>query len=543
MAVPSPIGASVSAPAEAITLGASLQAMPRIVPASFTMAAPSGLKSTGAVSDSISLAWNTVAGAPKYRVQYSANADMSYSNYARFDSTSGTVGGLKANTRYYFKVRVISIDGANLGPYSSAIAVQSAATQLAVPTGLIPVGQTASSILLSWNAVSGAPGYRIQASTKADMSGANYYRFTGTTADIRSLQPDTIYYFKVRVIGADGTNLSAYSSAAQTRTRAQSTSLPAIVNPLTVASFNIKCANCYSAIPNELPWTGRRDAIVASTVKQRPDVVGFQEASQGWLANEPRPGGLTQFEDLKERLVAAGVSYEVTNAHRNNCVKSTTPTSCVYQDQGASKGTKIFYNKATVDLVRQGSVKLPSLAGSDNERYFAWAVLTQKSTGKSFFFGDTQLEPNPADGYYDLRKQQATAITAAIKANNPQNLPVVAVGDFNSHKWTNPSNAPYDVMLGAGLVDPLGNTYKADLPSGQATVENRIRTNFDSYNGFLTQAKARNDFGNGTYLDYIFTSKMRVGEWETVVHVDANRNFIGVIPSDHNMIRATVGLP
>ncbi|WP_208740100.1 endonuclease/exonuclease/phosphatase family protein, partial [Arthrobacter agilis] len=142
-----------------------------------------------------------------------------------------------------------------------------------------------------------------------------------------------------------------------------------------------------------------------------------------------------------------------------------------------------------------------------------------------------------------FRKQQATAITAAIRSNNPQNLPVIAVGDFNSHKWTNPSNAPYDVMVGAGLIDPLGNTYKADLPSGQATVEKRIRTNFDSYNGFLSKANARNDFGNGTYIDYIFTSKMRVSEWETVANVDSNRNFIGVIPSDHNMIRATVGLP
>ncbi|AUZ88489.1 hypothetical protein CVO76_13200, partial [Arthrobacter agilis] len=361
--------------------------LPVTVNAALAMPAPTGLKSTGAVSDSISLAWNPVAGAPKYRVQYSANADMSASNFARFDSSSGTIGSLKANTRYYFKVRVISLDGTNLGPYSSAIAAQSATTQLAVPTGLTSGSQTSSSIALSWNSVAGAPGYRIQASTKADMSGANYYRFTGTTAEVRGLQPDTTYYFKIRVITADGTSLSGYSSAAQARTRSLTTTLPPLVSPLKVASFNIKCANCYSAIPNELPWTGRRDAVVATTIKQRPDVIGFQEASQGWLANESRPGGLTQFEDLKERLVGAGVPYELTNPHRNNCVKSTTPTNCVHQDQGASKGTKIFYNSTTVSLVRQGAVKLPSLVGSDNERYFAWAVLTQKSTGKSFFFG------------------------------------------------------------------------------------------------------------------------------------------------------------
>ena len=48
---------------------------------------------------------------------------------------------------------------------------------------------------------------------------------------------------------------------------------------------------------------------------------------------------------------------------------------------------------------------------------------------------------------------------------------------------------------------------------------------------------------NGSNLDYILTSRMRVSEWETVAAMDANGSFIGRIPSDHNLIRATVYLP
>ena len=67
--------------------------------------------------------------------------------------------------------------------------------------------------------------------------------------------------------------------------------------------------------------------------------------------------------------------------------------------------------------------------------------------------------------------------------------------------------------------------------------------NYDSFNAFKRHANARNAWGNGTYLDYIFTSKMRVVEWRTVVNVDSSGNFIGTIPSDHNMVKATVQLP
>ena len=224
-------------------------------------------------------------------------------------------------------------------------------------------------------------------------------------------------------------------------------------------------------------------------------------------------------------------------------MNDASPTNCVYADNGASQGTKIFFNPDTTELVREGSVKLPVLGASDNQRYLTWAVLKQKSTGKSFFFGDTQLDSSKAAGYYDLRQRQTEAIVSGIARMNTNNLPVIMVGDFNSHKWTQPSNAPYDVMANAGFVDPLGNTYQNDAPSAAATAEQRVRTNYDSFNGFERKAKARNTTGNGTYLDYIFTSTMRVAKWETVINIDASGDFVGTIPSDHNMINAVVQLP
>ena len=417
----------------------------------------------------------------------------------------------------------------------------SAAT--ATPSGLKSPAQTSTSVFISWNAVSGAPRYRVQYATKADFSDSTYNRFTTTSTELRGLKSNTTYYVRVRVISADGTtNLSPYSAAVTTKTKTVPV-FAAVVNPLSVASYNVKCANCFSGVANELTWAGRRSAVVANIKSQMPDVIGIQEASQGWLKDDPRPGGVSQFEDLKERLQAAGANYQLANSKRNNCVKDTTPTACVYAYKGASQGTKLFYNATKVSLVTQGSLALPEIKATDNPRYWAWGIFVQKSTNKKFFVGDAHLEPASGTAYQSLRTKQTQAITAEIKKRNPSNFPVLLTGDLNSHKWTVPTNAPYDVLTAAGYIDPLGNTYASDLPSGKATAEKTVGANYDSFNAFKRHANARNAWGNGTYLDYIFTSKMRVVEWRTVVNVDSSGNFIGTIPSDHNMVKATVQLP
>ncbi|SFT65643.1 Fibronectin type III domain-containing protein [Arthrobacter sp. ov118] len=504
-------------------------------------APPAGLRAVGQTGESVSLSWGAVAGTAEYRVMVSANADMSGAVYWRFPSTTGTVKLLKPATTYYFKIRSLKSDGSALTAYSSAVSAKTGAATPAAPTGLRMAFQTPTALGLAWNAAPAAERYRIALSPNADMSKATYYRFTELSADIRGLTPGTAYYAQVRSITADGTNISAYSPIVRISTSAAPVLGP-VANPLSVASYNIHCANCEDQMPTEVPWVDRRDAVVKTIVSKRPDIMGIQEASQGWLADSPA-GGLSQFEDLRNRLSDAGAPYKLTNEMRNNCVDPHTPTDCIPKEQGATKGTRIFYNPDKVRIVRSGSKLLPSLSLEKNQRYLAWAEVVQLSTGKHFFFGDTHLEVDKAEGYNELRRQQAQTIVSVIKAQNTTNLPVLMVGDMNSSKWLVPSNAPYDVFTAAGLVDPLGNTYGSTLPSGYATAEKVTNRNINSWNGFERLARASAPGTNGTYIDYIFTSKMRVPTWETVANVDSAGNYVGQLPSDHNMIYATVSLP
>ena len=92
-------------------------------------------------------------------------------------------------------------------------------TGTAVPTGLKSTAQTSTSLTFVWNAVDGAPRYRVQLSTSSTMSNATYYRSVSTDEVITGLKPNTKYYAKVRTIEDDGTNLSAYSSAVSATTK------------------------------------------------------------------------------------------------------------------------------------------------------------------------------------------------------------------------------------------------------------------------------------------------------------------------------------
>ena len=294
-------------------------------------------------------------------------------------------------------------------------------------------------------------------------------------------------------------------------------------------------------MPKETSWANRRGAVVQTIISKMPDIIGVQEAAQTWMDN--RPGGYTQFEDLRDRLNAAGGVYKLSDSDRNNCVDSRLPTNCVYADKGASAGTKIFYNANTVKLIRSGSKALPVTATSDIPRFVAWAEAEQLSTGKHVFFADAHLEIGKDAASNDLRKRQAQTVMDTIKSKNTGGLPVILVGDMNSNKWNEPSNGPYDVVTSQGLVDPLGNTYKSWYPSGAATAEKVVNRRVNSWNGYERVVRQGESGTSGTYIDYIFTSKMRVSLYENVAKIDALGNYVGTIPSDHNMQFATVGFP
>jgi endonuclease/exonuclease/phosphatase family metal-dependent hydrolase/fibronectin type 3 domain-containing protein len=504
----------------------------------YSFSAPKGLKVSDSSQTQALMSWTESAGAERYRIQVGTSASMANPVYYRYSGKSAIVPGLKAGKSYWFKIRVITPDGENLSPYSSAVKLTTptaADRKYLAPTGLTAKAAKPGHLTTSWTSSGSGLYYQVRYSQNSNMSESKTVTTTSTSAELKNLADETQYYLQLRIVTSKNVAQSPYGTTATVTTAKE------VNTPLVVASYNIRCFNCYEGKTNERTWYDRRDTVVALVKAQAPDVIGFQEAAQSWLTENGKKVSLSQFEDLINRL---GSPYKLVNTARNNCVKSTTPTGCVYKDQGASKGTKIVYNSDKLTLVAEGSKQLSYISTKDNERYVAWAIFEQKASGKYFFFADTHLEHASGTSYYNLRKKQTEEIMAEIAKQNTDDLPTFLVGDFNSHKTTSPSNAPYDVVLKNGLIDPLGNYYKSTTSVNPDVLSKRIRTNYNSYNSWALSPPKSSTNVNGSYLDYMFVDpRIRTTEWETVLDLDSAGKWVGIIPSDHNMLRMVTYLP
>lgn len=439
-------------------------------------------------------------------------------------------GKLSPARRFWTALIALLLTAAGLLLVTAAPA--SAAYSLPAPSTPTPSDLTDTSVKLAWSAVRGAPIYRVKWSTTSNWVSPKYRELAGTSVTVDGLEPSTTYYLKVRVVSTKGAELSAYSPKITITTKAKT--LGSGSSPLRVGSYNVRCSSCSGGGSEEGTWSERRDAVVSTIAGQDLDVLGVQEASQARLTDTS--ASVSQFDDLTNRL---GSPWKLTNTKRYNCVKDTTQTGCDYQDQGASHGTRLLYNSSRVSVVDSGSTLLPGPTA--DPRFITWAVFAQRSTGRRVLVANTHLAPGTSQ--YALREQQAERALAIMRANNPSGLPMMAIGDWNSGRWDKPSNTPKNVYLAGGLVDPLGAELETTKAPTSATVEKRVNTWLNSFNGFSRHATGHPTWVNGTYIDYIMTTPMRVSEWETVAKLDADGNFVGRIPTDHNLIRATVWLP
>jgi len=525
-----------------------------VTPPPSGFAIPTNLRSTSQTSSTLGLDWDAVEGAPGYRIQLSTSSAMSSPTYYRFTTNNATLTGLKATTKYYFRVRVIEpVAGTNLGeytakPYPSASTTSSG---FATPTNLTSDAQGATSLSLKWDAVEGAPGYRIQLSTSSAMSSPTYYRFTTNKATLTGLKATTKYYFRVRVIEpVAGTNLGEYTAKPypSASTTSTPTTPPTETGPhdVTVGSFNISGADNDKLASGERKlWRDRRAAVVDDIISEDVEVLGVQEANQSNIYSANMIDGDNQFLDLRDGLQAAGKDFELTNDKYYNCERHTSSNNCTYVDQGASHGTRILYDADELTLRDEGSFQYANQSAGTAERFLAWAVLEDKGTGEAFFFTNTHLDPYSTT----VSGRQWQELITKTKQLNTGNLPVISVGDFNSSKFNQPAGNMLVAMKAAGVSDVLNQEYQVN-PARNPRAKKIVNGFYNSFNGYVRDLNAgakcyctaQNKTGNG--IDYIFaTNSLPVKEFKVVLDVNSKFQLVGTIPSDHHMVKAIITLP
>jgi hypothetical protein len=167
----------------------------------------------------MTVSWKGISGAPGYTVRvYSKGNPTKY-----FTTTNPSVNltGLKASTTYYIRAYVVKpAAGSNpetrLSADSLEVVQATTSYKLATPDGFKETSQSASSVGLSWNAVSGAPkgsGYKI--SYALDGAQTDHKKTTGTikgtSGKISGLDSDTTYFATIYLVDSGGKKISASS--------------------------------------------------------------------------------------------------------------------------------------------------------------------------------------------------------------------------------------------------------------------------------------------------------------------------------------------
>jgi hypothetical protein len=101
-------------------------------------------------------------------------------------------------------------------------------------------------------------------------------------------------------------------------------------------------------------------------------------------------------------------------------------------------------------------------------------------------------------------------------------------------------------MKNAGVGDILNQRYRVNPPSG-IRAQHRINAWINTNNHWLRNMRtwsyedAHNKIGNN--IDYIFASNyLKVPEYKLVLNY-SGLTVQGTMPSDHNMMRATIAIP
>ncbi len=312
---------------------------------------------------------------------------------------------------------------------------------------------------------------------------------------------------------------------------------------LNVASFNVQSVAVDRTSGEQRPWRERRDTVVSQILREGIDVVGLQEASASKYFADRLVNGTSQMTDLLNGLRASGRNYRLTNYAAFNCLNASTQYKCRYRYRAATGDNRIIYNADRLTQLKRGGLRYRH-QGSNFVSYLPWALFETKATGDRFVFASTHL----TTGAEQVRRAQWSELIAKMnKLRSTFSAPLFVVGDFNTHKFSSVAQTYLPRMRNNGYGDVTGQvpyTNRLDHPRARSYVNgwvnsyNHLERNVRTYSYWSDRSRS------GNTIDWIFASNgLHVQQYELVLDFGSDLRVNGTLPSDHNMLRATVTLP
>lgn len=467
--------------------GLSRSAKVAINPGAVKPAVVTGMQHTIGTND-VTITWPAAANAETYSVCLLTNPKTTQCTLTSVTSntTSATFSGLSTtpDTDWYYIVRAY---GGGQSSSSARIGFDLPVTDVA---GFTTNGSTTNSITFGWDAVTNAERYQLQIATDSAMSKGLITRYpTATPYTEISLTPGTTYYFQIRA--ENGVVKSGYTAISMVR-------LPTAPTSIDVLTFNL-CGQDHC---------------------RNGETAAFKKLVPVWKTRKPLAGALV-------RTTASDIIATQESGDKDTNFITELPG---FARAEYLSGKSLFYKTARYDLVRSGKITLSSIL----KRYAVWAEFRDKATRTRFIVIDAHLQPYKGQANDDERAAETQILIDSANMINPESLPTVYAGDYNSNKSNAQSkypggyDAPFEVMAAAGI------------PDARNTAVWAWHVDYNSAN----QAK-NPPYRYGDHVDHIFVSPdIQVAQWGIVTRLTPDgQNYLTPFATDHNPLRSIMTIP
>ncbi|MBR0224463.1 MAG: fibronectin type III domain-containing protein, partial [Thermoguttaceae bacterium] len=464
-------------------------------------------KTTSSTYYSVTVAWNPVANASGYVVEYKSSTDSGYTVMPQTTATTITIPGLAPETTYKLRVYAAG-DGVNYSDsgYSTIKAVKTKiapdpVTPLDAPTWKSS-SSTGASVTVAWNPVANASGYVVEYKGPNDADYTVMPQTTATTVTVPGLAPETTYKLRVYAAG-DGVNYSnsVYSTVKAVKTKTASpepastvvTSLADTVNAYDNVVTLREAITVYASAGDTVTFA---PALKGGTITLGGEQIEIAkslklDASALWDAAQNAPG-VTIDANYRSQILCVNATDEsgpiVVEIDSLAFAHGSTTTSGDYYSGGA------IYAGYDSTLTISNSVFNANLAGEGGAIYFSGSTLNISGS----IFVD-----NDADDYggaiYAVEARQAN-VSDSVFDGNGCGMGGGAIAAFNT--TLNVSGVEFhDNSTWMGLGSPYGSGGAVSQEGGTLNVSNSVfcDNGVDGWGGAVSAEHADVVITNSTF--------------------------------------------
>lgn len=458
-----------------------------VVTSSTLLAAPTTVAGSASSDTQIALTWDAQATAIGFRVERQLTTTPSVTwgqvgGLVAGNATGTTINGLTANTAYMFRVKAVNAGGDSAATALSA----SVTTKLTAPT--LTVGTvTDVSVPLSWAAITGATGYKLEKSSDGVTGWSQFATPSSTTlTNSVTVAQNTTEYYRLRATNAGGdSNYSAVVSA---------TSLLSAPTGLAASSSETTSV--------DLSWTvvpGVTGYKVEKLVGSTWTLVGSQ---LGGNVGELNVTGLTAATATQFRVKAVNASGD---SPASTAVTATTLTAAPVATAATVSNTAITVTWPAVTGATGFKVERSPDGG-------VWTVVSTINVGTTLSYADTGLSAD-TEYFYRVRAVDAggnsdysavTSDTTLLAA--PAGLAASVVSSSRVDlSWTAQATA-----TGFKIEQLVGSTWTAVGQPVAAGATSASVTGLTANTAYQFRLKAVNDGGDSAATSAV-TATTRTG--------------------------------